>query len=288
MKASKHTFPVIGGHVSAAGGIQNSVQNGLDIGAEVIQIFGASPRQWSAREPSKAAYAEFKKKFSLSKLHSVFLHAPYLINLGSPDGNIYEKSVRCLSLHLSIAENIGATGLIFHPGSGKEITKEKTLAQIAKGVRAVLANVPGNAKIIIENTAGGGTKTGATLDEIAVLLSLSKNARVGVCFDTAHAFESGLLPKFNPKNIASLFDEFDKTIGIANLLAIHANDSMTESFSYHDRHENIGRGKIGIRGFRALAHEKRLKKIPWILEVPGMKNMGPDRENINILKKCFS
>ncbi|PIT88986.1 MAG: hypothetical protein COU27_02755 [Candidatus Levybacteria bacterium CG10_big_fil_rev_8_21_14_0_10_36_7] len=155
-------------------------------------------------------------------------------------------------------------------------------------MKKVLKNIPGKSLLIMENTAGGGNKIGSDLKEIGEIFRNVNSKRVKVCIDTAHAFEVGNIDEYTPKKIKNFFDEFERVIGLKNLECLHINDSKTQAGSQHDRHENIGKGFIGIQGFKSLAYEKRLMKIPWLLEVPGFDNQGPDKKNIQIVRKLFS
>lgn len=278
----------IGAHVSRVGGLQKSIENALKIGANCMQIFGSSPRQWRVRFPSPREIAGYKDALKKSAIEPVFLHAPYLVNLASPDNVIWLKSVRALTGHLKIAEAIGAQGLIFHPGSGKgEVSHERALERAVRAMREVLKRVPGKSQLIIENTAGGGQKIGGSVEELAHLLNRVRSKRVKVCFDTAHAFEAGLIKEFIPSSIKRVFDEWARGVGLENTVALHVNDSKTRFNSHHDRHENIGQGYIGLKGFKHLAREQRIRDKPWIIETPGFDRKGPDKKNLDRLKACF-
>lgn len=277
--------PLIGGHVSTAGGIFKSIENGLNIGADCVQIFGASPRSWAVRLLSKAEVEKFKTAQSRSSIKKAFLHAAYLVNLGTANPDLLKKSVKNLIGHLRIAEQIGAEGLIFHVGSSKGMTKDAALRQEAEAMKEILREAPGKAWLIMENTAGGGEKIGS-VEDLARLTKATASPRLKICFDTAHAFEAGLL-RYEPAAIKDFFDNWDRLIGAEQIVAVHANDSRTEFASHHDRHDNIGEGKIGLAGFRHLAKEERLRGAAWLLEVPGFKGEGPDAENIKRLRACF-
>lgn len=281
------SLPLIGGHVSAAGGVWKAIENAEAIGAECIQIFGASPRGWAARVPKKEDVAKYRAALEASGVKAVYLHAAYLVNLASPSVDLRKKSVQSLSDHLAIAEAIGANGLIFHIGSGKELPKEDAFKKAVEGMKAVLKAVPGRSQLIIENAAGGGQKIGANAADIGAILRAVGSKRVKVCFDTAHAFEAGLIDEYTPTKTKKLFNEWEKEVGMENIVALHVNDSKTVFNSHHDRHENMGEGYIGLTGFKNLAREKRLYDKAWLLEVPGFTGEGPDRKNIEILKGCF-
>lgn len=279
--------PLIGAHVSAAGGLWPAIAAGEALGVEAIQIFGSSPQQWITKMPSLAEAEKFKKLRAASTVKAVYLHASYLANLATPIPINWKKSVQSLAEHLAIAEAIGADGLIFHTGSKAESEREGALARVAKGMKQILKAVPGKAKLILENSAGGGNKIGNIPDDLGEILALVKNPRAAVCIDTAHAFEAGQIESYTPANIKKFFDRWGKEIGFENIVALHANDSKTEFDSHHDRHENIGKGFIGLAGFKALAKEKRIAHTAWLLEVPGYEDTGPDKKNVDILKSCF-
>lgn len=280
-------IPDIGGHVSTAGGISFAIANGENIGATTIQIFGSSPQMWFTKFPDESEIRKFKVAREKSAIKSVYLHASYLVNLASVSDVIYRKSVKNMSEHLKIAELIGANGLIFHLGSSKGLKKEDGLAREVSAVREVLKNVPEKSELIMENSAGGGDKIGSDIQEIKFLFERVDSPRIKVCFDTAHAFEAGIISEYTNESVKKFFGEWDRAIGIENIVTLHVNDSKTAYDSHHDRHENIGEGHIGLGGFRALADEKRLWDKAWILEVPGFDGMGPDRKNLDILKSLF-
>jgi deoxyribonuclease-4 len=280
--------PRIGGHVSASGGLWKAIDRGEVIGARVIQIYGASPRMWRAPLPKKVDAMRFQSVRSESSIAAVYLHAAYLVNLASSSQDLYKKSVESLIAHLKIAGALGARGLIFHVGSGKGMDTERAIEQEIKGMKEVLDSVPGETFLIMENSAGGGSKIGSGINEIAQLLDGVCHPRVKVCFDTAHAFEAGLVGEYTPQTVRDFCNEWDRKIGLSELVVLHVNDSKTESGSHHDRHENIGEGYIGLSGFRALAKERRFWDKDWILEVPGFSSNGPDKKNIGIVSSLFT
>ncbi len=279
--------PKIGAHVSAAGGLWTAFDRAKEIGAECMQIFGSTPRSWSVKLPTAQEADAFKKAGKRAGIGPVYLHAPYLVNLGSGEARIHGASESALAGHCKIAEMLGAEGTIFHIGSAKGTTKTKAIAAIAASLTAILKKVPGRSFIVLENAAGGGDKIGATPEEIAVILRKVKSNRLKVCFDTAHAFEAGIIRDYEPNTIKELFDAWDDALGINRIVALHVNDSKTEYNSHNDRHGNIGEGYIGLKGFKALAKEKRLWDKAWLLEVPGTDHKGPDKANVDRLKSCF-
>lgn len=281
------TTPSIGAHVGAPEGPASAVESALAIGAEAIQMYGASPRMWHAAMPQEKRIAEFKAALGKSGITEVYLHAAYLVNLASVAEDIYEKSIANLAAHMRIAEALGARGLIFHVGSGKGGDPEQALRREVKAMKQVLKDAPGKAWLVMENSAGGGAKIGSGIEEMQYLFEKAGSPRVKVCFDTAHAFEAGLIERYTGENVTNLFDAWDDAVGLDAIVALHVNDSKTVYDSHHDRHENIGEGFIGIAGFKALAKERRLWDKAWLLEVPGFAGEGPDKKNIDIVKSLF-
>ncbi len=277
----------IGAHVSASGGIYRAFENAKTISAEAIQIFGSSPQQWSVRFPKEEDVKKFKSAHKESGNIPVFLHASYLANLASASEITRANALQSLTGHLKIAEIIGAQGLIFHVGSGKDQSKEAAMNFVVKGCQSILKNVSGQTQLILENSSAGGAKLGAAPQEIGQILKKINSPRAKVCFDTAHAFEAGVIEYDSIVKVKTAFDEWDREVGLENIVAIHANDSETAFGSHNDRHENIGEGHIGLKGFQDLAEEKRLHTKVWLLEVPGFDGSGPDKKNIEILKSCF-
>jgi len=284
----KKQSPLIGAHVSAAGGLYKAIERGEALGVNAIQIFGASPRQYQAKIPSDAEAKKFRDTLKASAIKEVYLHAAYLVNLASPEAETRKKSIKNLSAHFEIAHKIGARGLIYHVGSGKESPKKKAIQHVISGMKEVLKKAKGDSVLIMENAAGGGAKLGSTAEDMAALMrGMKKNKRIKICFDTAHAFEAGIIEEYIPKNIKVFFDKWETAVGLEAIVAFHVNDSKTAFNSKHDRHENLGEGYIGMRAFQNLAKERRLHHATWLLEVPGFDGEGPDQRNVDLLKRCF-
>ncbi|MBS3902996.1 MAG: deoxyribonuclease IV [Anaplasmataceae bacterium] len=278
--------PLLGAHVSAAGGYDKAIDRGEELGAEVIQVFVSSPRSWRVNQPETEVIKRFKKKKEGSLIKKIYAHGTYLANLGTPKLDLLEKSKTSLRDEFRVVTSLGMDGLIFHVGS-KNGQPTLPLKQVVSAIKEAIKYSPGESQIIIENAAGGGEKIGSSPEEIFTLLEVIDSPRVKVCYDTAHGFEAGLIANYTPKEITKLLDRFEKSFGLKNLVALHVNDSKTVFNSRHDRHENLGEGYIGLSGFKNLAKEKRLAHTSWILEVPGFDDLGPDKKNMDILKSCF-
>lgn len=280
-----NTTTLLGAHVSASGGFCNAFLNADAIGAQTIQFFGASPRQWFAPMPNEKSIADFKAARKNSNVQSVFLHAAYLVNLGSDKADLRAKSIASLTAHLRIAQLLEADGLIFHMGSNSN--RKQGLAYTAEGMQAVLQAVPGETRLIMENSSGGGSKLCYDVDEIGEVFHAVNNPRVKVCLDTAHIFAAGVIPHFSQTNIEFTLNRWEKFFGLSNIVAVHFNDSKTLANSHTDRHENIGDGHIGLEGLKNFAAQKSLYHASWILEVPGLLGEGPDQENLERLQSLF-
>ncbi len=282
---NQRLMPILGAHVSVAGGLHNAFANAEKIGAKALQIFGASPRQWKAKLPDP----EILKKYKEAKVKGwpVFQHASYLPNFATPDDELYAKSIANLTAHLQIAEAIGSVGLIYHIGSHKNSDPDTAAKRISDGMHQVLKNVPGKANLIMENSAGGGQKMGLTAEEIGKIYQVKPHPRIKVCIDTAHAFGAGVLETYSPSELDKFKKACDKGFGLENLIVLHVNDSKVPFNSQKDRHENIGEGHIGLQAFQNLADDKFFSTIPWLLEVPGFEKGGPDKKNIDIINSLF-
>ena len=257
----------IGAHVSTAEKLDKCLDRAQAIGCEALQIFASAPQSWRAISHTNEAMAELRRRRGECENPPLFVHGIYLINLASADEAHLERSAKSLAAALAFCEATGARGVIFHVGSHKGAGFETVLPQIGRAMREAIASVPGEALIIVENSAGAGATVGGTLPEVGAIVRAVDSPRVGVCLDTCHLFASG----------------YD--LRTERLVAVHANDSKGELGGGKDRHENIGHGQIGLDGFRAIMAHPSFREIPFLLEVPGMDGKsGPDQENIDALR----
>jgi len=256
----------IGAHVSAAGGVQNAPLNAHKLGCECYQFFSRSPQGGDALKLSQEIIKKFKENNKKYNFKDFYIHAPYYINLASSKKNIYYGSIAVLREELERGSQLGAKYLMTHLGSAKDLGDQKAIQQTTKGISEVLKNYIGSCGFLIEISAGSGQIIGNTFEEIAKILSKLKN-KINICYDTAHAFESGYDIR-DKKSVKNTLNEFDKIIDLDKLKLIHINDSKTDLGSRVDRHEHIGKGKIGLNGFNALINNKKLQNINLILETP--------------------
>lgn len=274
----------IGAHVSTAGGISNAVGRAKEIGCEAIQIFGSSPQTWAFKPAPGEQIESFKQGLAEAGIGPVFLHAIYLINLVIPNEDSLKKGIDLLIKYTNLAADIGAAGVIFHPGSHGGRGYEAVLPQTVDAIKTVLDASPDGPCLAVENMAGMGQHIGAKFDELGGILKAVDSPRLKICLDTQHAFAAGY-DLTNPQGIKAMLDELDAGPGSANVAAVHANDSKRVCGSGVDRHDNIGDGFIGEEGFAAIMGDPAFAEVPFFLEVPGFEGKGPDQRNIDILKK---
>jgi deoxyribonuclease-4 len=272
----------LGAHVSAAGGLGKAIERAEAIGAETIQIFASSPRSWAFKPTPEAQVEAFRQKAQAAGIAPTFLHGIYLINLGGPP-ELVRKSIDSLIGHMKVAAQIGAEGVIFHCGSHKGVGFEAILGQAVAALQEALRLTPQEACLIIENSAGMGDHIGASFREIGRLMDAIGSNRVKACLDTEHTFAAGY-NLADPDAIEGVMQEFDKEIGLSRLVAVHANDAKVPFGSGVDRHENIGDGHIGTKGFETILSHPAFQDVPFILEVPGPDGSGPDKDNMDRLK----
>lgn len=274
----------IGAHVSSAGGVQHIFERAAEIGAEAIQTFISAPQQWrppSISDEQLAQYTEQRNAMGVP----VYLHAIYLINLATDDTTKLNRGKGALKQYLKWGAQLGVEGVIFHVGSHKGEGYEAVAPRVAEAMREVLDYAGDGVRLIMENNAGQGGGVGCRFAELGDLLRrLDNDARVHVCLDTCHAFAMGYDLR-SKDGCERAMEEFDREIGLDRLAVVHANDSKVDLGKVRDRHENIGDGFIGLDGFRTVMAHPAFRDLSFLLEVPGMEGQGPDKENVDRLKR---
>lgn len=260
----------IGAHVSAAGGVENAPGRAHKIGAKAFALFTKNQRRWESPPLTTENINGFKEnceKFGYS-MDFVMPHDSYLINLGHPEKDQLEKSRNAFLDEMQRCEQLGIKLLNFHPGNHlDQIDIDECLRRNAESLNRVLNQTEG-VTAVIENTAGQGTSTGFKFEYLAAIIDgVEDKSRVGVCIDTCHAFAAGY-DLSTEKGFIAMCEEFEQTVGFEYLKGIHLNDSKKELGSRVDRHDNIGEGKIGLKGFELLVQDDRFDDIPMILETP--------------------
>lgn len=275
----------IGTHVSVAGGVWLAPANAAKVGAEVFQIFSRSPHGGPVKPITEEVEKQFKSEMMKYKFDTFYIHAPYFINLASSKNNIYFGSISVLREELERGSKLGCKALMTHLGSFGEYSDEEGIDKVVKAVVKIMDGYKGSTQFLLEMSSGAGRIIGDTFEEIAAILfdKRLKGLNIGVCFDTCHAFAS-YYNLSNKKGVEDTIKKFDKIIGFENLVVMHANDSKGKFGGKLDRHEHIGKGGIGLEGFKMLSLNKDFAKLDWILETP-KDNPKNDPMNIATLKK---
>ncbi len=277
--------PILGAHMSIAGGVDKSLLLGKPVACDAIQIFTKSSRQWAGKPYAKEEIESYKYNQKETGITTVIAHDSYLLNLGSPDGDLRKRSVLAFIDEFERCETLGIANLVAHPGSHLGAGEREGIKTIARSIDEVHKACPGyNAKITLEITAGQGSNLGYRFEQIGRMFDATKESdRLRVCFDTEHAFAAGYDLRTR-EGYERTFAEFDDAIGLDRLAAFHLNDSKKEFNSRVDRHEHIGKGHIGVPAFRLLMNDQRFWGLPMCLETPKGPDLREDKENLTLLR----
>lgn len=275
--------------MSIAGGVDKAFLQGQKAACDAMQIFTKSSRQWTAEPYCKEEIESFKQNQKETGIATVIAHDSYLLNLGSPDEALRKKSIRAFIDELERCETLSIPFLIAHPGAHVGAGEEKGIKTIARSLNEIHAACAGfQVKIALEITAGQGSCLGYRFEQIRDMIDATKESeRLRVCFDTEHAFAAGYDIRTRG-DYERTFGEFDETIGIERIAAFHLNDSKKEFHSRVDRHEHIGKGHIGVEGFRLLLNDRRFWGIPMCLETPKGPDLKEDMENLALLRSLVA
>ena len=276
-----------GAHVSSGGGIDTAIDRIVEMGGDCVQLFTQSPRTWRPTNHDPANFERFKERRAEAGIGAAVCHALYLINLASPNDELYEKSVASLQNTMDVACAIEAEGVVFHVGSHQGAGFEAGLERVVPALTRTLEHCSETTWLLIENTAGTGDTIGRSIDELASIHeALDRHERLGICLDSCHLFASGY-DIADRKALDRLLDEVDAKIGLTRLRVLHANDSKAPLGSNRDRHDNIGEGLLGRDLGVFLGHPK-LQGLPALLEVPGKDGHGPDADEVRKLKELHA
>ncbi|MCX6233166.1 MAG: deoxyribonuclease IV [Bacteroidetes bacterium] len=260
----------VGAHVSTSGGVEFAPVNAYEIGAKAFALFTKNQRQWFSKPLTPENISLFRsncEKYGYKPAH-ILPHDSYLINLGSPDPAGLDQSRKAFLDEMQRCEQLGLDRLNFHPGSHlNKITEEQCLVTVADSINFALNKTKG-VTAVIENTAGQGTNVGFTFEQIRFIIDhVYDKSRVGVCFDTCHAYSAGYNIK-SPEGYQKTWEKFDAVIGLSYMRGMHLNDTKKEFASHVDRHDNIGVGLLGEELFRRIMNDPRFNDLPLILETP--------------------
>jgi deoxyribonuclease-4 len=280
---------LLGAHMSIGGGVHMAIERACSINCTAMQMFVKNNMQWFARPLAREEIRAFLEHQQRRELLSIFAHANYLINLAATNPQFHANSIRALSEELTRADQLGLPFLVLHPGAHLGAGEEAGLKKITASVNCMFRKTSNiRTRIALETTAGQGSSLGYAFEQIAYIIdNVREPERICVCLDTAHVFAAGY-------DIGSelatrrMFREFDRVIGLDRLAAIHLNDSKTVRGSRVDRHEHIGKGKIGLDPFRLIMRDRRFRKVPKVLETPKGKDLREDVENLKTLRGLVS
>jgi deoxyribonuclease-4 len=275
---------LIGTHVSPAGGPAKAVARGVERGANAIQIFNQNPRAWKPTIYSDEAVEEFRTAMAGSDVDALVIHAVYLLNAGSEDPEIREKTLTSLIASLQAGDALGAVSVVLHPGSALKGEVAPAIARAGEVFKEALAESE-HCALHLENTAGTGATLGRSFEELAALIEAGGGGkRLGICLDSCHLFASGYDIR-TEAGLTSVLDECDATVGLDRLGSLHLNDSVNGLGTNRDRHADIGKGEIGEDGCAVFLSEPRFETLPVILETPGPEKKGTPPEEIALARK---
>lgn len=275
--------------MSIAGGVNLAIERARAIGCTAMQMFVKNNMQWFARPLTPDEARTFLEHQQRSELISIFAHANYLINLAATNGQFHANSIRSLSEELVRADQLELPFLVLHPGAHLGAGEEAGLEKIIESIDRVLSGLPKiKTRIALETTAGQGSCLGHKFEHLAYIINrVREPERLCVCLDTAHVFAAGY-DITSEASIRKTFRDFGRVVGLHRLVAIHLNDSKTAWGSRVDRHEHIGKGKIGSSAFRFIMCDRRFRKIPKVLETPKGKDLREDVINLKTLRRLMT
>ena len=279
------TGPHLGAHMSIAGGLPQAIARARAVDATALQVFVKSSNQWAARPFAPGEVASYRASSREAGLdRHTLAHASYLINLASPDETLWEKSVLAFRVELDRCDALGIPWLVVHPGAHVGSGVANGIARVAAALDRALATAEQGAGVLLETTAGQGTTLGARFEELGEILEASKHSdRVGICFDTCHAFAAGYEFR-SAASYAETMAALDRAVGLARLHGFHLNDSKGDLGCRRDRHEHIGKGKVGLEAFRLILSDARFRDVPMVLETEKGDDLTEDRVNLGVLR----
>jgi len=269
-----------GAHVSIAGGIDKAPKRASDLGCECFQIFSRSPRGGKAPELKEELVESFLSECSKYNIRDYYIHTPYYINLCSEKKELRDSSIAIIREELERGSLLGVKYVMTHLGSSKDTSRKQAINLIIKALEKIMSGSSFSTKLLLENTAGQGATVGDSFEELAEILQGVRDYNIGICIDTAHIFAAGYDIR-DKKEFKKTLNKITNTVGIENIKLFHGNDSKVDVGERKDRHEHIGKGKIGLEGFKNIIKNSTFKNINMIVETPPEKVA----EDIKVLKK---
>jgi deoxyribonuclease IV len=278
---------LIGAHMSIAGGIHNAFAEGEKAGCRTIQIFLKNSNQWKGKVLTPEDRERFRQAQERTGIAPVLAHNSYLINVASPDPELYEKSLSALMEEMERANFLGVPCVILHPGAHMGAGERPGIARVAAALNRALSAVEGPVGILLENTAGQGSCLGHRFEHLAAILDRIRNPdRLGFCLDTCHLFAAGYDIR-TQAGYRKTMRGFNRLVGVERVRGFHVNDCKKDIGCRVDRHTHIGQGFIGLEAFRCLVNDRRFTNVPKILETPKGKDLRDDRRNLATLRALF-
>lgn len=276
---------LLGVQVSTEGRIYEAVDRAYKLGCNTMQMFSRNPQRWRDNFLEPKDIKEFNRRQDKFKIKPLFIHIPYLINLASPNPRLYEASIEAYIEDILEAETLKTDYIVTHMGSHKETSEEEGLARLIEALDRILEKTRNSpVGILLENTAGSGSWLGYKFShQKEIIQDLKHKERIGLCLDTAHAYLAGY-DIATEEGLEATLGEIDRLVGINLIKLIHLNDAKDKLGSRHDRHEHIGKGKIGLEGMKRIINHPKLKDLPFILETP-KKTDSDDIMNLNTVRK---
>jgi deoxyribonuclease-4 len=276
---------LFGAHESISGGVFTAIERGKQATCDTIQMFNKGNNQWKAKKLEKEEIDKFFKAIGDTGVTASTSHTSYLINIASPDKKLMGVSRSSLKEEMERCNILKIPNLVMHPGSHVGTGEEEGIKRISVNINKLFDELENNTVcLLLETTAGQGSHLGYTFEQLAQMIDgVEDKAHIGVCIDTCHIFSAGY-PISEPKDYKATMKKFDDVIGLDKLKIIHMNDSMKGFGEKKDRHEHIGKGKIGLEAFRNIVNDPKLKKVPMILETPKEDDLKDDIENLKVLR----
>jgi deoxyribonuclease-4 len=271
--------------MSIGGGVWRAIERGASIGCEIVQIFVKNNMQWFGKPYSAEDLALYKQQLAKKQISKIFGHTSYLINLAGPPGPIRDNSMKSLLHEIELATALNLPFLVTHPGAHLGHGEKEGLKKTATALDVIfLASKKSKVRIALENTAGQGSCLGYRFEHLAdIFNAVERPERLAVCIDTCHLFAAGFDIR-TAKGWNAALAQADAMIGLKQVVAFHLNDSKTPLGSRVDRHAHIGKGEIGLNGFRHIVNDARLRDLPGCIETPKSKDLHEDVENLATLR----
>jgi deoxyribonuclease-4 len=276
-------MPILGSHLSISGGYYKAVESAHTVGCDCVQLFTKNNNQWRGKPLVEDDRTRFRTTLERLEILHPIAHDSYLINLASPDEELWQKSVDALHEELVRCDFLGIAYLVAHPGAFTTSSEEEGIARVAAGLDEVHRRGKKlKAQVLLETTAGQGSTLGWRFEQLGAILEQTKDAdRLGICFDTCHVFAAGY-PMETKKEYTATMAQLDKAVGLDRLKAFHLNDSLKPFGSRVDRHAHIGRGHLGLAPFGWLLNDRRFKTTPMYLETAKEQEDGVEMDIVNL------